>query len=146
MILVVQLSRGAARLDVMAVKHHQVSYMVCRRFTSRRIGVPGHSLPCFFQSFLGLIMHGVHSVGVGLAGGVQWFRRHRAHGYWMEAIVSVKRGHTVYCSDRVVVGELGHRHQPHSVVLFLSDEGSKVGLDGLFESFRLPVRLWVDCR
>jgi len=40
MILVVQLLRGSARFDVVAIEHHQVSYLVCRRFFLRRIGVP----------------------------------------------------------------------------------------------------------
>jgi len=60
MILVIQLLRGVARFDVAPIEHHQVSYLVCRGFLSRRIGVPAHSLLFIFQPFPGLFVHGLH--------------------------------------------------------------------------------------
>jgi len=109
MILVVQFPQWAARFDVAAVEHYQVSYLVCSGLFSCRIGVPAHLLLCFLQPFQGLVVHGVHPVGVDLACWVEGFRCRRVHGCWVEAVVSVEWRHTVTRGGRVVVGELGHR-------------------------------------
>ena len=79
MIFVVQLPRGTARFDVVAVEHYQVSYLVCGGFLSCQIGVPAHLLLCFFQPLPGLLVHGVHPVSVYLAGWVKGFRRRWIH-------------------------------------------------------------------
>ena len=48
MVFMVQFFRGATRFDVAATEHYQVSYLMCWRFLSGRIGVLAHSLLCFF--------------------------------------------------------------------------------------------------
>jgi len=73
-ILVVQFLRVAARFDVAPIEHHQVSYLVCRGFLSRWVGLSAHSLLCVFQPFPGFVVHGVHPVGIDLARWVQRFR------------------------------------------------------------------------
>jgi len=49
MIFVVQFSRGSARFDIVSVEHNQISYLVCRRFLSVRVGVSAHSVLCSLQ-------------------------------------------------------------------------------------------------
>jgi len=73
MVLVVQFPQWAARFDVVAVEHYQVSYLVCWGLFSRWIGVPAHSLLCFPQPFPGLVVHGMHLVGIDLARSVEGF-------------------------------------------------------------------------
>jgi len=73
MIFVVKFPRWAARFDVAAVEHHQVSYLVCWVFFSRRVGIPAYLLLCIFQSFPGFVVYGVHPVGVDLACWVEGF-------------------------------------------------------------------------
>ena len=109
MILVVQLLRRPARFDVAPIEHYQVSYLVCRGFLPGRIRVLTYSFLCIFQPLPGLVVHGVHPVGVTLACWVEGFRSRGVHGFWVEAIVSVEQGHTIPRGGRVVVGELGHR-------------------------------------
>ena len=144
MILVVQLPRGAARFDVAPVEHYQVSYLVSRGFLSCRIGVSAHSLLCIFQSLPGLVVHGVHPVSLDLARWVDGFHCQGVHGRRGEAIVSVKRGHTITRGDRVIVGELGHWQQTDLAILFLIDERSEVDFDCLVESFRLAISLRME--
>jgi len=74
MALVVQFLRGAARFDVASVEHYQVSYWVRWGFLSHRVGVSAHSLLRVFQPFSGLVVYGVHPVGLDLAHWVQRFR------------------------------------------------------------------------
>ena len=74
MILVVQFLRGVMRFDVASVEHQHVSYLVCRGFLSRRVGVSAHSLLCLFQAFPEFVVYSVHPVGIDLACWVQWFR------------------------------------------------------------------------
>ena len=62
----------------------------------------------------------------------------------MEAIVGVKRRHTIARSGRVVVGELGHRQQAYPVVLLLADERLEVGFDRLVELLHLSVGLRME--
>jgi len=109
MILVVQLLRRAARFDVAPIEHYQVSYLVSWRFLSYRVVILAHSLLCIFQPPLGLVVHSVHPVSVDLAHWVEGFCRCGVHGCRVEAVVSIKRGHTIPCGGRVVVDELGHR-------------------------------------
>ena len=97
MIFVVQFPRGAACFDIAAIKHYQVSYLVCQGFLSRRIGVLVHLLLRFFQSFLGFVVHSMHPVGVGFAGWVERPHRRRIPGCREEAIVGVEWGHTITC-------------------------------------------------
>ena len=49
MVLVVQFVRGAVRFDVASAEHHQVSYLVGRRFFPPGISVPAHPLLYLFQ-------------------------------------------------------------------------------------------------
>jgi len=108
-ILVVQLLRGAARFDVASIEYYQVSCLVSWGFLPCQIGVSAHSLLWLFLSSPGFVVYCVHPVGVDLAHWVEGFRRRRVHGWQVEAIVSVERGHTIPRGGRVVVGELGHR-------------------------------------
>jgi len=73
MVLVVQFLREAACFDVALVEHYKVSYLVRRGFFSRRVGVSAHSLLRVFQPFSGLVVYGVHPVGIDLACSVQMF-------------------------------------------------------------------------
>jgi len=144
MVLVVQFLRGVARFDVASVEHYQVSYLVSLGFLSRQVGVSAYLLLCVFQPFPGFVVHGMYPVGIDLARWVQGFRCRRVHGCWVEAVVGVKRRHTIACRGRVVVGELGHRQQAYPVILFLADGCSEVGFDCLVEPFRLSVGLWME--
>ena len=97
MIFVVQLLRGAARLDIASAELYQVSYLICWRRFSACVCVSLHSLLGFFQSLSGHIVHRVHPVGVCRTSGVERFCRCWVHGCGVEAIVSVEWRNTVTC-------------------------------------------------
>ena len=73
MIPVVQLLRGTACFDVVAVEHYQVSYLVCWGVFLGWVGVPAYLFLCFFQSFPGLVVYGMRPMHVDLAGWVEGF-------------------------------------------------------------------------
>jgi len=147
MILVIQFPRRAARFDISAVKHDEVLCLVCRRRLSVWVPISPHSFLRCFQAPSGLVLHRLHPVGVDGTGGVDrlLIRVRRVQCSWVEAVIGVKGRDSVSRCDRIIIGEFGHREQPYPVILLVSHKCSEVGLNCLVESFRLSVRLWVEC-
>jgi len=115
MIFVVQLLRWLACFNVVPTKHDQVSYLVHWRFLSCRICVLAHVFPGHFQTFSGFIVYHAYPVQVDCAGWVEGFALHWIHGYGVESVVGIERGHTVGCCGRLVVSELRHWQQVYPV-------------------------------
>jgi hypothetical protein len=66
MIFVVHLLGGSTGGDIMSVEHYQVGDLISGCLLLTGVGIPPHSLLCFFQSFPSSKVHGVHPMRADL--------------------------------------------------------------------------------